>query len=209
MYPIRIQRKNIKNIILKIHSNGDITLSAPNNISQKFLEDFISSKKNWIAERMEKIKIKKESHDKNYDFFYFLGEKLPFIYLINFFNLNSPQKNISQEKKKSLIKIFLEIKSREIVSPLVDKHLSQTGFPCHHTSYKFMKTRWGSCNSNKKYLNFNCILAGSPLEAIEYVVAHEVAHLKHGNHGKNFYKQLSLMLPGHEEKKKKLIFFEI
>lgn len=210
MYPIKIQRKNIKNIILKIHPNGEISLSAPKKIPQKLLDNFILSKKNWIEERMDKIKKRESFHpEKNYDSFYFLGNKLPFSHLLDFFSLDSDESAFSQEKKKSLIKLFLEIKSKEFIPPLVDKHLSETGFQCQHISFKFMKTRWGSCNSSKKYLNFNCILSGSPLEAIEYVVAHEIAHLKHSNHGKEFYSQLAKMLPDHQEKRKKLIFFEI
>ena len=210
MYQIKIQRKNIKNIILKIDSNGDISISAPRKISKQILDDFILSKKDWIQERVDRVKLRKDIFpEKNYDFFYFLGNKLPFSYLLNFFNLNLEESDFSQEKKKSLIKTFLEIKSRELIPPLVDKYLSETGFRCQYVSFKFMKTRWGSCNSSKKYLNFNCILSGSPLEANEYVVAHEIAHLKHGNHGKEFYFQLSKILPNHEEKRKKLIFFEL
>lgn len=209
LYQIKIQRKKIKNIILKIHSNGEIILSAPKNIPQKTLDDFILSKKEWIQEQMEKRVSQSATKEKKYNFFYFLGEELPFSYLMNFFNLDFQESEISQEKKKSLIKLFLEIKSKELIPPLVDKHLSKTGFNCQHISFKFMKTRWGSCNNNKKYLNFNCILAGSPLEAIEYVVAHEIAHLKHGNHGAEFYSQLSKILPDHNEKRKKLIFFEL
>lgn len=213
MYEIKIQRKNIKNIILKLHPNGELSLSAPKNISQKILDDFIFSKKEWIQEKIKILKSKKSvaniSFKKEYDSFYFLGEILPFNYLLNFFNLDLEEQKISQEKKKYLIKLFLDIKAKEFILPIVDRHLLKTGFQCEHVSFKFMKTRWGSCNSSKKYLNFNSILVGSPLDAIEYVVAHEVAHLKHANHGKEFYRQFSFILPNHEEKKKKLIFFEI
>ncbi|MGL5100138.1 MAG: YgjP-like metallopeptidase domain-containing protein, partial [Fusobacteriaceae bacterium] len=127
MYQIKIQRKNIKNIILKIHSDGEISLSAPKKISQKILDDFIHSKKDWIQKRMKKIKMKKDiSTEKNYDFFYFLGDKFPFSHLLNFFNLDSKEKEFSLEKKKSLLKMFLEIKSKELIPPMVDKYLLET-----------------------------------------------------------------------------------
>ncbi|MGL4687373.1 MAG: M48 metallopeptidase family protein, partial [Fusobacteriaceae bacterium] len=72
-------------------------------------------------------------------------------------------------------------------------------------SYKFMKTRWGSCNTRKKYLNFNILLLASPLESIEYVVLHEIAHLKYPHHQKSFWNYISFYMPDWKDRKKKLI----
>jgi len=67
-----------------------------------------------------------------------------------------------------------------------------------------MKTRWGSCNSQKGYINLNLELIKEPIRCIEYVVAHELAHLIHPNHSKEFYNYLSYLLPEWKELKKRL-----
>ena len=50
-----------------------------------------------------------------------------------------------------------------------------------------MKTRWGSCNKNKKYINLNGELISKRYKAIEYVILHELCHLIHANHSRDFY----------------------
>lgn len=62
------------------------------------------------------------------------------------------------------------------------------------------KTRWGSCSS-KKNLNFNCLLMLAPDEAIDYVVVHELCHLKEMNHSPKFWAEVKKVLPDYEKQK--------
>lgn len=59
------------------------------------------------------------------------------------------------------------------------------------------RTRFGSCSS-KGSLNFSCRLMAFPPEAIDYVVVHELAHLRHMNHGREFYALVASVLPDYE-----------
>jgi predicted metal-dependent hydrolase len=65
------------------------------------------------------------------------------------------------------------------------------------------KTRWGSC-SIKKNLNFNYRLALLPSHLIDYIVVHELCHLKEMNHAKNFWDLVSLALPNYKDSKLEL-----
>lgn len=56
------------------------------------------------------------------------------------------------------------------------------------------KTRWGSCSS-KGNLNFNCLLMLTPPEVLDSVVVHELCHLKHMNHSKDFYAEILKVFP--------------
>ena len=56
------------------------------------------------------------------------------------------------------------------------------------------RTRFGSCSSRGN-LNFSCRLMGYPPEAVDYVVVHELAHLRHQNHSKAFYAFVATVLP--------------
>lgn len=60
---------------------------------------------------------------------------------------------------------------------------------------RHMKTRWGSCNTRSHHICFNLELARRAPEALEYVVAHELAHLRVPGHGKHFYALLDEVIP--------------
>ena len=62
-------------------------------------------------------------------------------------------------------------------------------------------SRWGSC-STKGNLNFNCLLMLTPPEVIDYVVVHELCHLKEMNHSKKFWAEMEKMIPNYKEQKK-------
>ncbi len=71
-------------------------------------------------------------------------------------------------------------------------------------SLRAMKTRWGSCTPGKGTIRFNLMLVDKPQECVEYVVVHELAHLVHGNHSKDFWAVVEEILPDWKARKKRL-----
>jgi predicted metal-dependent hydrolase len=69
---------------------------------------------------------------------------------------------------------------------------------------KIMKSRWGSCVYSKGRIGLNTELIKAPSHCIEYVIVHEMCHLKYPNHTKNFYSFLSLVLPEWQKRKARL-----
>lgn len=67
-----------------------------------------------------------------------------------------------------------------------------------------MKARWGSCNAKKGSILLNTRLVEAPLSCVEYVVVHELCHLKHPGHSKAFYMLMDRILPDWRERKRKL-----
>ncbi len=67
-----------------------------------------------------------------------------------------------------------------------------------------MKKRWGSSDPEKGIIRFSTDLIKAPIHCIEYVVMHEMVHLKYAHHDKEFYNLLSLVMPDWEERKKRL-----
>ena len=63
------------------------------------------------------------------------------------------------------------------------------------------KTRWGSC-STKGNLNFNCLLMLTPPGVIDSIVVHELCHLKHMNHSRQFYAEIEKVLPEYRQHQK-------
>ena len=67
-----------------------------------------------------------------------------------------------------------------------------------------MKSRWGSCKASNQHINLNLELIMTPIQCIEYVIMHELCHLKFSKHTKEFYQFLSIMMPDWKQRKNRL-----
>jgi predicted metal-dependent hydrolase len=66
--------------------------------------------------------------------------------------------------------------------------------------YGIMKTRWGTCKGDRS-LKLNIELIKAPVPCVDYVVAHELCHLVHSNHDRQFYRMLDSVIPDWQERK--------
>lgn len=74
-------------------------------------------------------------------------------------------------------------------------------------SVKKLKSKWGSCDVRKKHITLNLELMKYPIQAIEYIIIHELAHLVEANHSRKFYDVVSLYMPEWKKHKKILDTF--
>src|SRR3989344_4069238 len=96
--------------------------------------------------------------------------------------------------KRNYLK-FKEHARRIVISRL--EYLNQVyNFKYNRVAIRNQRSRWGSC-SKKGSLNFNYKLAFLPEKLMDYVIAHELCHLKEFNHSKNFWELVSLTVPNH------------
>ncbi len=98
-------------------------------------------------------------------------------------------------------KEYLKQKAKQIVDPMVAKWASVMKVEPKSVGYRYNKSRWGSCSSQNR-LNFNTKLATMPFDFIEYVVVHELSHIKHKNHSKLFWAEVEKFLPDYKERKR-------
>ena len=77
------------------------------------------------------------------------------------------------------------------------------GHPLRRIFIKNSKSRWGSCSSRGN-LNFNYKLIFLPPEVLDYVVVHELCHLREFNHGPAFWELVGQVLPNHKELRRAL-----
>ena len=104
-------------------------------------------------------------------------------------------------------KVEKEINYKEetpkIVLPLVEKYSKIMNLYPTKVSFRFNKTRWGSC-SYKNSIVFNYYLAKLPIELIEYIVVHELSHIKHKHHQKPFWDEVAKVMPDFQKRRKLL-----
>jgi predicted metal-dependent hydrolase len=99
---------------------------------------------------------------------------------------------------------FTEIgrkKAGEIIKERIESIGSSMGLEYGRVFIKDQKTLWASC-SGKRNLNFNWRLAAAPPEILDYVVIHELCHLREMNHSKRFWRLVGESCPDHKARKK-------
>ena len=218
-----IHRKKIKNINLRIKPNLEVYISVPMNLHRDYIENFIRSKEEWIKSVLKKVENVKE---KQKDFEYktgeihkFLGKEYNLTVKTGNFNAVSLKNNIRpneiiltvnenifeniDEKKKIMEKWYFE-NAKKLFLQFMEKWLEILDENVEKVAIKPMKTRWGSCNYVKRYINLNTeLIKRTPFE-IEYVILHELTHLKYPNHGRGFYNYIERYMPNYKVAEKML-----
>ncbi len=92
-------------------------------------------------------------------------------------------------------------KALEVIPPRAKHYAKLAGVQYHGITIRNQRTRWGSCSA-KKNLNFNCLLMLTPPEVLDYVVVHEVCHLKEMNHSASFWAEVEKLMPDYRKPKK-------
>lgn len=96
---------------------------------------------------------------------------------------------------------FLKKEARHDLEPLVARHAAQIGKPVRSITMKDTRSRWGSCSWDGN-LSFSWRIVMAPPAVIDYLAAHEVAHLKEMNHGAKFWALCHSLCPGTEAAQK-------
>ena len=218
-----VHRKKVKNINLRIKPNMEVYISVPMNLHRDYIENFIRSKEEWIKSVLKKVEDVKEKQKgfeyKNGEIYKFLGKEYNLIVRTGNFNgvslKNDAKSNVMiltvnenifeniDEKKKVMEKWYFE-NAKKLFLKFVEKWLEILDEHVEKLAIKPMKTRWGSCNYVKKYINLNTeLIKRTPFE-IEYVILHELTHLKYPNHGKGFYNYIERYMPNYKVAEKML-----
>jgi predicted metal-dependent hydrolase len=106
------------------------------------------------------------------------------------------QKYISKQLQKMLAKEHL-LDLKRHVNRINNLHFREE---VRKISYKYTISRWGICNSHKKEINFSTRLLLAPMEVLEYVIVHELAHLIEANHSKDFWNIVKRVDPEYKRK---------
>jgi predicted metal-dependent hydrolase len=212
---VEITRKKIKNIILKVTSDGRVLISAPTRVPQSYLKEFIKIKENWIVKKLEEVKNrkKKEINYENGEEIIYLGKKY-YLEVINYYTekvvIQDEKiyiyclKNSTTEDRERIFKNWLKVELGTILKDLTYKIGKMIGYLPNEIRIRDMKSRWGSCISARKVITYNLQLAFQPLPLIEYVVLHELAHIPYPNHQKEFWNFVEKFIPDWKERRKLL-----
>ena len=90
------------------------------------------------------------------------------------------------EQRERVLQQWLRDELKKHIPPLIEKWQTVVGVEAADWGVKRMKTKWGSCNIEARRIWINLELSKKPLECLEYIIVHELAHLLERNHNDRF-----------------------
>ena len=217
---VTIERKNIKNIRLKVFPSGIVKLSVPFGVSEQWIDDYLSKKIPWIEKSLDRFKdtaaneVETRIHSGastrilgrqmriivNASKSYRIEQKEYHIYI------DSP----ASEDELALQRQFerwWQKQSKAYFSEVIDSWypiIAKHGFDKPKLQVRKMKTLWGSCSRRHNQVNLNYYLYKALPPCIDYVVLHELAHFLYPQHNTDFYEFLTIHMPDWKERKRML-----
>lgn len=181
--PVEVTRKRVKNLNLRVRSDGTVTLSIPLRTPHAYAQAFLDRKAAWIAERVRRSA--EQEALKTPD-----GEAPGYIPL-----WGAPvQREAALGEHIGIDDLYRAEVTR--VLPDVAARIEQIiGVHAARWSVRTMKTRWGSCTPKTGAIRINARLAAYPPECLEFVVAHELVHLLEPSHNARFHALLDEFYP--------------
>ena len=215
---IDVQKKNIKNLHLAVvPPDGRVRVSAPMHLSDESIAMFVRTKLSWIKKQQDKFEKQPRQCEREYvsgETLYVFGQqyflRVEYSYKGNSLVLegNEAILTVRKESTSKQREAFVNEWYRSLLKDKIEIYLPKwekiTGLYCDSWQTKYMTTRWGTCNTNTRKIWLNLQLAKKPIDCLEYVILHELVHLKIRNHNKDFVAMMDRYMPYWGEIRKKL-----
>lgn len=159
-YTLKVS-KRARRMRLSIYCDGNFVVTAPQNMSDNIIEQFIIRKSQWILDKL--------------DYFKSISGQV---------FAKGAKKEYSKYKDQAFV----------LAQKRIEYFNKTCGFKFNKINIKNQKTRWGSC-SRKGNLNFNYKIALLPEKLSDYIIVHELCHLKEFNHSQKFWNLVAKNLP--------------
>jgi len=191
-------RKNMKRIIMRIERKNEIKLSSA-RVSKKNLLDFIQENETWILTQHNNIKdnYKVGTH------FYYLNQAYSIQHHKKALHIQGTEAFINPLKAKYQSDMFYKQSARAYLPRRVEFWKSKMNLEFNKLNFRLAKKRWGSCNA-KKNISLNPYMMKLSHEMIDYIIIHELSHLVHLNHSKDFYEHVQTFMPHYESVEKEI-----
>lgn len=168
-----INKKHIKHCYIRVLRDDLVEIKSNIYFSINDAKILVEKRKNWLEKALKKV----SKHTLLDNEFLYLGER----------------KKLEDFKIKNLDKFYKE-EIKKILPNMVEEFSSKMNLYPSSINYRKNRRTWGSCNF-KNGLNFNILLMKFPLVVMQYVVIHELAHIKYKNHSKKFWDLVERFCP--------------
>ncbi len=199
-----------------------IEVVAPLRVSTSKIQAFVKAQQDWIVAATDKAEQKRKKINKLSPEVYKDGVAVPYLgeqcrirlkthalkkvnidYNDQYFDIYLPV-GYGEENNSELIRLtlihWMKKQAFEVVNDYVALHANQYKLVPRHIKIKTQKSRWGSCGIHND-INLNWLLMLAPTEVMEYVVVHELCHIKERNHSTRFWQLVAAHLPDYQKQR--------
>lgn len=204
----KLVRSKRKTLALIVEADGTLTVRAPMQMKGADIRNFIEAKQDWIKRKRAKAReVAPPPHQYvDGETFWYLGEEVllrivakdePALAMNGAFELTES----ARPNAESILTNWYREQARQVLSERVGYFAQKYGFNIGKVRISSARTRWGSCSS-KETLSFTWRLVMAPLDVIDYVVVHELCHLRELNHSKAFWARVEKILPDYKKRRR-------
>jgi len=190
-----ICKPRLKNSYISVNHDLKVILKTP-KVSKYFIENLLLDKEQWIRKQLFKLSQNTQQKINLEDELLLFGE----VFSIDIEDAQYLREKLNKLRKNSKTNIlkcyddFYKQLSLEYLIPRVQYFATKMNLKFSTIKFRKMKSRWGSCSS-ERVITLNSELIKVKKELIDYVIVHELAHLVHMNHSKNFHSLVENYLP--------------
>ncbi len=200
-YEVEILKKGNKNTYVRVKENLTIQVTTNHFATKHDIKNLLDRNQDFLRKTLGKREIEKQKDDG----FYFLGKKFDIVVVpilkgveIDGNKLYVPDKLLLDKwLKKQTLSIFEERLK-------YNYNLFEENIPYPHLRIRSMKTRWGVCNRKNLIVTINSKLIRESIDKIDYVIIHELSHLVHFNHSRDFWEVVDKYCPKYKRIRKDL-----
>lgn len=215
---VTITKKTIKNMHLYVKPpDGRVEVSAPHSLSDESIKMFVRTRIGWIKKQKQQFEEQPRQTARQYisgETIYVWGRQyflqVDYSSKRNSFQLVGDKALLTVRKESTVLQREKYVNEwyRSILKAEIERVLPKweqiTGLYCNSWQTKNMTSRWGTCIIATKKIWLNLQLAKKSLDCLDYVILHELAHLKEKKHDEKFVAIMDMYMPNWRENRKKL-----
>ena len=197
---ITITKKNIKTLRMSIKPDWHVFVSAPKRYSDAAIQKRVTSKQSRIETILERLKNKKPQLNDNEQIILWVIYTVHLQSITNTVTIDVDSKKI-YSPDHAQIKPFIRSLAKKYLTKKMEQRTTTHWSKYNKLFIRSQKTKRGTCSSNR-HISLNRKLITLPDRIIDYVICHELAHLTHMNHSKQFRDHCITLYPRTKEAKK-------
>lgn len=215
---IVVIHKDVRNVHLSVHPPaGRVTLIAPRNTRQEVVRAYAISKLAWIRDQRMRLRsqaretprrfVERESHylwGRRYLLSVVERDARPAVKLNHRKITLNVRPGATRAKKARVIHEWHKSLLHAMIPALIKKWETQLGVTVSGYFLQRMKTKWGGCNYEARHIRINTELVKKPKDLLEYVIVHEMLHLRERTHNQSFMALLLRHYPTWQEARAEL-----
>lgn len=204
---IKIFKSKRKTVSIYIERDGSVSARVPETITEQEIQELLKGKEYQIFKHLaEWEQLNEKAVEREYisgQSFLYLGRN----YRLKFDEVEAGKVNfrkntfflnpIDKDKAKDLFIKFYKEKLNQKLPEIIIRYQEQLGVQPNQIKVMELQNRWASCTPNGN-VNFHWKCAMAPIDVLHYIVVHELAHLIHNNHSKEFWNEVDKILPNYD-----------